>query len=220
MPHTVVFFHAHPDDEALLTSGTMATLSAQGHRVVLVVATAGEAGLAADELTALADQHRIPPPGSAECAPGRVGDRTLEGDLGGLTRVAVGDGHLSAPGRVGLQVGAQAAQGPAGVVAGGDAQADLGPGARDEGVRRPGDRRGVEGDDGDIGGADCSFKPFIAPDAGSAPPAAAACREADAPPPPPPPPPNRGGGGDGSSLLFLLLGLLPIARWPSRRQTP
>ena len=52
VPHTVVFFHAHPDDEALLTSGTMAKLAAQGHRVVLVVATAGEAGLAADELTA------------------------------------------------------------------------------------------------------------------------------------------------------------------------
>ena len=50
MPHTVVFFHAHPDDEALLTSGTMAKLAAQGHRVVLVVATAGEGGLAADHL--------------------------------------------------------------------------------------------------------------------------------------------------------------------------
>ena len=52
MPHTVVFFHAHPDDEALLTSGTMATLAAQGHRVVLVVATSGDAGLASDELRA------------------------------------------------------------------------------------------------------------------------------------------------------------------------
>ena len=50
MPHTVVFFHAHPDDEALLTSGTMAKLAAQGHRVVLIVATAGEAGLSADAL--------------------------------------------------------------------------------------------------------------------------------------------------------------------------
>jgi len=48
--HTVVFFHAHPDDEALLTSGTMAKLAALGHRVVLVVATAGESGLAADRL--------------------------------------------------------------------------------------------------------------------------------------------------------------------------
>jgi LmbE family N-acetylglucosaminyl deacetylase len=41
-----VFFHAHPDDEALLTGGTMARLAAEGHRVVLVVATAGERGLA------------------------------------------------------------------------------------------------------------------------------------------------------------------------------
>ncbi|WP_205849841.1 PIG-L deacetylase family protein [Nakamurella flava] len=43
---TAVFLHAHPDDEALLTAGTMATLAARGHRVVLLVATAGEAGLA------------------------------------------------------------------------------------------------------------------------------------------------------------------------------
>ena len=46
MTYTVVFVHAHPDDEALLTSGTMALLAAQGHRVVLVVATDGAAGLA------------------------------------------------------------------------------------------------------------------------------------------------------------------------------
>ena len=43
---TVVSFHAHPDDEALLTAGTLARAAAEGHRVVLVVATAGEAGLA------------------------------------------------------------------------------------------------------------------------------------------------------------------------------
>jgi LmbE family N-acetylglucosaminyl deacetylase len=42
---TIVFFHAHPDDEVLLTGGSMALLAAQGHRVVLVTATAGEAGL-------------------------------------------------------------------------------------------------------------------------------------------------------------------------------
>ncbi|MFC7384567.1 PIG-L deacetylase family protein [Sphaerisporangium rhizosphaerae] len=46
MARTAVFFHAHPDDEALLTAGTMAMLAAEGHRVVLVVATAGERGLA------------------------------------------------------------------------------------------------------------------------------------------------------------------------------
>ena len=43
---TVVSFHAHPDDEALLTGGTLARAAADGHRVVLVVATLGEAGLA------------------------------------------------------------------------------------------------------------------------------------------------------------------------------
>lgn len=45
MPFTLVAFHAHPDDEALLTAGTLARAAAEGHRVVLVVATAGEAGL-------------------------------------------------------------------------------------------------------------------------------------------------------------------------------
>ena len=43
---TIVSFHAHPDDEALLTAGTLAKAAAQGHRVVLVTATAGEVGLA------------------------------------------------------------------------------------------------------------------------------------------------------------------------------
>ena len=41
---TVVFFHAHPDDESIATAGTMAKLAAAGHRVVLVVATRGEHG--------------------------------------------------------------------------------------------------------------------------------------------------------------------------------
>jgi LmbE family N-acetylglucosaminyl deacetylase len=48
---TVVFFHAHPDDEAMLTGGTMARLAAEGHRIVLVTATAGEAGLASGRFT-------------------------------------------------------------------------------------------------------------------------------------------------------------------------
>lgn len=46
MSFTLVAFHAHPDDEALLTGGTLARAAAEGHRVVLVTATAGEAGLA------------------------------------------------------------------------------------------------------------------------------------------------------------------------------
>jgi LmbE family N-acetylglucosaminyl deacetylase len=47
MPRTIVAFHAHPDDEALLSGGTLALLAAGGHRVVLVLATSGAAGLAA-----------------------------------------------------------------------------------------------------------------------------------------------------------------------------
>jgi LmbE family N-acetylglucosaminyl deacetylase len=43
---TVVSFHAHPDDEVLLTGGTLARLAAEGHRVVLIIATDGAAGLA------------------------------------------------------------------------------------------------------------------------------------------------------------------------------
>lgn len=45
MARTLVFVHAHPDDEALLTAGTMAKAVAHGHRVVLVMATDGAAGL-------------------------------------------------------------------------------------------------------------------------------------------------------------------------------
>lgn len=49
---TLVFLHAHPDDEALLTAGTMARAAAEGQRVVLVVATDGAAGLASSEMAA------------------------------------------------------------------------------------------------------------------------------------------------------------------------
>jgi LmbE family N-acetylglucosaminyl deacetylase len=44
MSSTVVFLHAHPDDEAIATGGTMARLAAEGNRVVLVLATRGELG--------------------------------------------------------------------------------------------------------------------------------------------------------------------------------
>lgn len=48
-PRTLVFVHAHPDDEALLTAGTMARATSEGHRVILVVATDGAAGLTSEE---------------------------------------------------------------------------------------------------------------------------------------------------------------------------
>ena len=41
---TAVFLHAHPDDEALSTGGTMLLASQAGHRVVLVCATDGSRG--------------------------------------------------------------------------------------------------------------------------------------------------------------------------------
>jgi LmbE family N-acetylglucosaminyl deacetylase len=57
---TVVAFHAHPDDEAVLTGGTLARAAAAGHRVVLVTATDGrvsndEDGRRLDELRCSAD---------------------------------------------------------------------------------------------------------------------------------------------------------------------
>ncbi len=47
---TLVFVHAHPDDEASQTSGSMARAAAEGHRVVVVFATGGEHGEAPDDL--------------------------------------------------------------------------------------------------------------------------------------------------------------------------
>lgn len=41
---TIVFFHAHPDDEAIFTGITMRRLAEAGHRVVLAMATSGELG--------------------------------------------------------------------------------------------------------------------------------------------------------------------------------
>ena len=47
---TLVCFHAHPDDEAISTGGSMARAAAEGHRVVLVVATDGRHGEVPDDL--------------------------------------------------------------------------------------------------------------------------------------------------------------------------
>jgi LmbE family N-acetylglucosaminyl deacetylase len=41
---TLVFLHAHPDDEAIMTAGSMARAADDGHRVVAVFATRGELG--------------------------------------------------------------------------------------------------------------------------------------------------------------------------------
>jgi LmbE family N-acetylglucosaminyl deacetylase len=47
---TIAFVHAHPDDEAISTGGSMARAAADGHRVVLVVCTNGEFGETPDDL--------------------------------------------------------------------------------------------------------------------------------------------------------------------------
>ena len=58
---TIVFLHAHPDDEASQTSGSMARAVDEGHRVVLVVSTGGDHGTVPDDLAdgeTLVDRRR------------------------------------------------------------------------------------------------------------------------------------------------------------------
>lgn len=65
---TLVAFHAHPDDESIATGGAMARAHAEGHRVVLVVATGGEHGEVPDDLhegETLADRRRAETEASA-----------------------------------------------------------------------------------------------------------------------------------------------------------
>ncbi len=59
---TLVAFHAHPDDEAISTGGSLARAHAEGHRTVLVLATGGEHGEIPSDLApgeSLADRRRI-----------------------------------------------------------------------------------------------------------------------------------------------------------------
>jgi LmbE family N-acetylglucosaminyl deacetylase len=65
---TLVCLHAHPDDEAMSTGGTMARAKAEGHRVVLVVATNGEHGEEPEDLRdgeTLVDRRRTETEASA-----------------------------------------------------------------------------------------------------------------------------------------------------------
>lgn len=55
---TLAFVHAHPDDEALYTAGTMARAVAEGHRVILITATDGSAGLSSSEFVEDLARHR------------------------------------------------------------------------------------------------------------------------------------------------------------------
>ncbi len=66
---TLVVFHAHPDDESMTTGGSIARAVAEGHRVVLVVATGGEYGEAPEDLAegeTLVDRRRVETQRSAD----------------------------------------------------------------------------------------------------------------------------------------------------------
>ncbi|MEB4208799.1 PIG-L deacetylase family protein [Mycobacterium sp. 94-17] len=77
---TVVAFHAHPDDEVILTGGTLAKAAAAGHRVVVVTATDGrisddEDHTRLDELhssTSILGAHRVECLGYADSGHGPV----------------------------------------------------------------------------------------------------------------------------------------------------
>lgn len=59
---TLVCFHAHPDDESISTGGSLARASAEGHRVVVVIATNGEYGEVPEDLAdgeSLVDRRRL-----------------------------------------------------------------------------------------------------------------------------------------------------------------
>jgi LmbE family N-acetylglucosaminyl deacetylase len=66
---TIVCLHAHPDDEASSTGGTIARAAADGHRVVLVVGTDGDHGEVPDDLAegeTLVDRRRAELQASAD----------------------------------------------------------------------------------------------------------------------------------------------------------
>jgi LmbE family N-acetylglucosaminyl deacetylase len=81
---TVVFVHAHPDDEAIFTGGTMSLLAEAGHRVVLVVATGGELG-----------ESPGGPEDAARLAERRRRETQTAAQLLGVSRVALLDYHDS-----------------------------------------------------------------------------------------------------------------------------
>ena len=97
---TAVFFHAHPDDEAIATGGTMLLLARAGHRVVVVCATDGARG------------RPVAPEGSGDDLAGIGDDPIARGDglaasegsgndpSGGADLAAVREAELQAAARI------------------------------------------------------------------------------------------------------------------------
>jgi LmbE family N-acetylglucosaminyl deacetylase len=94
---TLVFFHAHPDDESISTAGTMAAASASGHRVVLVCATRGEHGEVVDGVLADGEQLGIRRTTETFAAAAELGVHRVE-FLGYLDSGMVGEPENDHPG--------------------------------------------------------------------------------------------------------------------------
>jgi LmbE family N-acetylglucosaminyl deacetylase len=95
----VVFVHAHPDDEAIFTGGTMALLAQAGVPVVLVVATGGELGAVHPGFHSSPGDGGLAAVRRAECAAaaGQLGVAAIE-FLGFHDSGMAGDAANDAPG--------------------------------------------------------------------------------------------------------------------------
>jgi LmbE family N-acetylglucosaminyl deacetylase len=78
VPGTMLCFHAHPDDETILTGGTIARAADEGHRVVLVFATRGELGENLDGVERTPDALRAFRVGEAEHSAAILGAARVE----------------------------------------------------------------------------------------------------------------------------------------------
>ena len=107
MKYTLVSVHAHPDDESLLTGGTLARAAAEGHRVVLAVATAGGEGLTGTHAgaTGTLAERRIEELHRAADALGVASIRMLGYDDSGMDGLAGREGRAFA--RVDVEKAAQ-----------------------------------------------------------------------------------------------------------------
>jgi LmbE family N-acetylglucosaminyl deacetylase len=94
---TLVCFHAHPDDEAIATAGTMAAAAAAGHRVVLVCATRGERGEVIDGVLDEGEQLGIRRTAETYAAADTLGVHRVE-FLGYLDSGMIGEPENDHPG--------------------------------------------------------------------------------------------------------------------------
>src|SRR5450755_4923230 len=95
---TIIAFHAHPDDEVLLTGGTLARLAAEGNRVIVVMAADGVMGPA----TGQGARHRrgVQSPVRDHASGGRAPLRVAETRGSGRSPVLCArPGEVSAPGQ-------------------------------------------------------------------------------------------------------------------------